>query len=106
MRPREKYAHHGPDRFGDAELIALVLGTGITGRSALEIAAGLLTQFDGLTGLAHSDPRELESVPGVGFARAIRLHAALQAGRRAHDTRELDLPVLSAEDARCEDRPH
>jgi len=101
MRPREKYAHHGPERFGDAELVALVLGTGTAGRSALEIAAGLLTHFDGLRGLAHSDPRELETIPGVGFARAVRLHAALHAGRRATDTRDLGLPVESAEDARC-----
>ena len=100
MRPREMYAHHGPERFGDAELIALVLGTGTASRSALEMAAGLLTRFDGLEGLVRSDPRELEAVPGIGFARAIRLHAALQVGRRATSTRDPGAPVLDASDAR------
>ena len=42
MRPRERYRHTGPEAFGDAELLALVLGTGTAHRSAGEIAAGLL----------------------------------------------------------------
>ena len=96
MRPREKYAHLGPDECGDAELIALVLGTGTARQSSLEIAAALLTHFDGLQGLAQTDPRTLQTLPGIGFATAVRLHAALQAGRRSTIPRDQDDPIREA----------
>ena len=83
MRARERYATGGPAAFGEAELVALIVGTGVGGRSTLEIAGGLLDRFGGLHGLAHAHPVELEAVDGVGPARAIRLHAALELGRRA-----------------------
>ncbi len=83
MRPRERYACHGPSDLGDVELVALLLGTGAAGRPALAIAAELLERFDGLDGLALAEPGALRGVPGVGLARAVRLHAALEAGRRA-----------------------
>ncbi len=82
-RPREHYLASGPDPFGDAELTALLVGTGAGGRSALEIAADLLRRHGGLAGLARCDPGELAAVPGIGPARAVRLHAALEMGRRS-----------------------
>lgn len=83
MRPRERYGHRGPSEFGDAELLALVLGTGTAHRTAEEIAGGLLRRFGGLTGVARAHPGQLETVQGVGPARAVRVHAALAAGRRS-----------------------
>ncbi len=83
MRPRERYGHAGPEGFGDAELLALVLGTGTAGRSAGEIAASLLSRHGSLEALARVHPTELSLEPGVGPARAVRLHAALEAGRRS-----------------------
>ena len=83
MPPRERYEAEGPARFGDAELLALVLGTGTAGRSSLAIAASLLDRFGGLAGVAVRQPQELRTVPGVGPERAVRLHASLEAGRRS-----------------------
>src|SRR5688572_6839409 len=83
MRPRERYAHDGPHTFGDAELVALVLGTGAGGRSPVQIATALLEHFDGFGGLVRAQVNELASVSGVGPVRAIRLHAGLEAGRRS-----------------------
>lgn len=83
MPPRERYEAEGPGEFGDVELLALVLSTGTARRSPLEIAATLLERFGGLGGVATRQPRELRSVPGVGPERAVRLHASLEAGRRA-----------------------
>jgi len=83
LRPRENYRARGPGELGDIELIALLLGTGAAGRDVGQIAADLLHRFGGLPGVAKTEPRELEAVPGVGLARAVRLHAALEAGRRS-----------------------
>lgn len=85
MMPRERYLAEGPDPLGDVELIALLLGTGAAGRSTLAIAADLVGRFGGLRGVARVEPARLQHVPGVGQARAVRLHAALEAGRRAHN---------------------
>lgn len=92
MQPRERYLSQGPQDLGDVELLALLLGTGAGGRSTLTIAADLVTRFGGLHGVAHVEPLRLQQVAGVGQARAVRLHAALEAGRRAHGV-PTDRPV-------------
>jgi DNA repair protein RadC len=100
LRPRERYAHDGPQTFGDADLIALVLGTGTPGRSPNAIAAALLERFEGLGGLTRAQVPEIAQVPGVGPVRAIRLHAALEAGRRSlRAAAVLERPVSTAHDA-------
>ena len=81
--------------FGDAELVALVLGTGSSGRTSLEIAATLLDRFGGLAGLTRRQPHELCEVHGVGSERAVRVLAALEIGRRALDPCVPDDPVCS-----------
>ncbi len=81
MHARDHYLHHGPDRYGEADLLALVLGAG--GRDPLSTAAALLWRFGDLHSIANSQPQELQAVSGVGEAGAVRIHAALQLGRRA-----------------------
>ncbi|MBN1335089.1 MAG: DNA repair protein RadC [Deltaproteobacteria bacterium] len=83
MRPRERYTLAGPDGFGDAELVALILGTGLPGRSARSVAQALLDDAGGLAGLVVQPVGALSRVAGVGPARAVRIHAALSLGRRA-----------------------
>lgn len=99
MRLRERCAVEGARGLGDAELLAVVLGTGTAGRSALEVAGALLEQFGGLAGVARAGVVELQGVRGVGAARAAMLKAAFEAGRRSL-TRALDRrPVQTAGDA-------
>ncbi len=95
MRPRERYRHHGPTPFGDAELLALVLGTGSRNASSLEVATSLLQRFGGLLGVALADPAELVAVQGVGPARATQVHAALHAGRRSLQVPARPKPVCT-----------
>ncbi len=83
MRPREQYTLAGPDEFGDADLLALVLGTGLPGRSARSVAQALLDEAGGLAGLTGRPVAALARSTGVGPARAVRIHAALALGRRA-----------------------
>ena len=81
LRPRERYTIEGPDHFDDAELLALVLGTGTGGRSAVQIARDLLDRFGGFSGLRQAPPGALAGVLGVGQARAVRVHAACAMAR-------------------------
>ena len=81
-RPREKLERHGVSALGDNELVALVLGAGCGPTDALTIANQLLTAHGGLHGLVRSTGDELAMVAGVGRAKAARLIAALELGRR------------------------
>jgi DNA repair protein RadC len=82
-RPRERLFTYGPDRVTTEELVALILGTGRPGRNAVEVARDLLRESGGVTALARAAPRELVGVSGIGAARAARLCAAFDLGRRA-----------------------
>lgn len=100
LRPRERYLLDGPSARTDAELVALLLGTGIGGRSAQAIAEGLLTRFGSLQRLAQAEARALAAEPGVGPARAVRVHAALALARRVGgEGPPGEAPVLTPEDA-------
>lgn len=82
-RPREKLERAGPGVLGDNELLALVLGHGVSRSSALELANAVLAAVGGLHGLVRATPDELVRVPGIGPARAAQLIAAIEAGRRS-----------------------
>jgi DNA repair protein RadC len=81
-RPRERLAARGAAGLSSAELIGLLWGSGSRGRSAVDLAEDVLARHDGLTGLARATDVELESVPGIGAAKAAQLAAAFELGRR------------------------
>jgi DNA repair protein RadC len=81
-RPREKLLRHGAAALGDNELVALVLGSGCAHGGALAVANHLLRARGGLHGLARSTCGDLAQVPGVGLAKAAKLAAAQELGRR------------------------
>jgi len=82
-RPRERLYAYGKDRISDAELIALILGTGMRGKTAVCLAEEVLADLGGVAALAQVSPLELTSVNGIGRARAARLAAAFALGLRA-----------------------
>ena len=82
-RPRERLVAHGAAVLSAAELIGLLWGPGSRRDAAAAMAEDALLRCDGLSGLASASPREIERVPGVGPARAARLSAAFELGRRA-----------------------
>jgi DNA repair protein RadC len=96
---RERYLHEGGAALGDVELVALLLETGSAGRTALAIAAELCELGGGLAGLARMQPQEWLGISGVGEARAVRLHAAIELGRRALVEAVPDEPIPDAEAA-------
>ncbi len=75
----------------DAEVLALVLGTGVAGEPVAVLAASLLEAFDGVEPMARAGFGEIAGRRGLGVARALRLAAAFELGRRARAARE-DLP--------------
>lgn len=82
QRPRERLlAGHG-EELRDAELLALLWGSGIRGRSAEELARDLLARLGGLSGLLALGPAQWAELPGLGPARAGQLWASLELGRR------------------------
>ncbi len=82
-RPRERLAMRGPGGLSAAELIALVWGTGSGGRSAVELAEEALARHATVGALARATDTELAVIPGIGAAKAARLAAAFELGRRS-----------------------
>jgi DNA repair protein RadC len=81
-RPRERLARAGPSALSSEELLALLLGSGGRGESALDCARRILSAHGGLTGLAGMTGSELARERGVGRARASTIEAAIEVGRR------------------------
>ena len=99
-RPRERLKALGPQALSAAELLAIVVGTGSAGASAVEVAQRVLGHGSGsLRRLAGQPVAALTAVRGVGPARAVAIHAALELGRRlALETREEGAPIRSPRD--------
>jgi len=81
-RPRERLKHQGPGALNTAELVAVLLRTGVTGESAIDLSQRLLHDLGGLPGLQRADFHEVESQHGMGEAKAATLKAAIELGRR------------------------
>lgn len=81
--PREKLAERGRGALGDNELLAVVLGHGTRGVSALDLANRLLGELGGLRGVGRGSPAAIARVSGIGPVRAGRIVAAVELGRRA-----------------------
>ena len=79
-RPRERMLKHGSSTLSNAELIAILLGSGIPGKNAIHVARDLLAE--GVDNLSHRDVASLARVPGVGTAKAARIVAAFEFARR------------------------
>jgi DNA repair protein RadC len=112
-RPRERLVDLGARAVSSAELLAILLGSGGAGRTALQLGQDVLNGAAGsLRRIAMQPVATLTSVRGVGPARAVSIHAALELGRRmAVEAREDGAPVRSPRDVvevfgpRLEDLP-
>lgn len=82
-RPREKLLQRGAASLSDAELLAIFLRTGVTGKSAVDLARELLGQFGSLTRLFAAGEAEFCAVHGMGQAKFVQLQAVQEMARRA-----------------------
>ncbi len=81
-RPREKLSRYGVRSLSDAELLAVLLGTGGGGRSVVELSVALLERFGGWHALLAASLSELSIEPGMGLAKASVLQASMELARR------------------------
>ncbi|MGC2518626.1 MAG: DNA repair protein RadC [Burkholderiales bacterium] len=82
-RPRERLIALGPQALADAELLAILLRTGVKGKSAVDVARSLLSRFGSVAALLEAGPERLGGTPGLGSAKLAQLQAALELARRA-----------------------
>lgn len=110
-RPRERLAEHGADALTDAELIAILLRTGLRGQSAADVGRALIQRFGTLSELSRATLEELQEIRGVGRDKAIALKAAFTLARRMAAEIQaaaplLDQPAAVADLLREECRPY
>ncbi len=82
-RPREKLLQRGAAALSDAELLAIFLRTGVKGKSAVDLAREMLTQFGSLTKLIAVSQKEFCQIHGMGQAKYVQLQATVELARRA-----------------------
>ena len=82
-RPRERLHRYGTSRMTDVDLLAILLGSGTEGKSVIELAQDMLTEGGGIPILAKNDLDQLLKTRGVGLAKAARIAAAFELGRRS-----------------------
>ncbi len=108
-RPREKALRSGIASLTDSELVALMIGSGNTEHTAIDIARILLGQYNNrIDLLSRASIGELQKIRGIGQARAVNIAAALEIGRRriSLEARQRIRTITSSDDA-CEIlRPH
>lgn len=88
-RPRERLATRGAENISAQELIAVMLGRGVAGRSVLLIAQDLLQKFKSLEGVVSASLEKLQEIEGLGPAKALQLKACLEIARRVVDEEKL-----------------
>lgn len=93
QRPRERLIRQGPQALSDAELLAVFLRTGVTGKSAVDLGRDMLTQFGSLNQLFAASLNEFSAIHGLGPAKYAQLQAVLELARRAL-TEEMKSGVL------------
>lgn len=98
-RPRERVMAGDVGGLADAELLALLLRTGVGDEGVLEFAQRLLNDQGGLLGLARMTPTELTALHGIGDARASELAAVIEIGRRLHAGALRERPALTSAEA-------
>ena len=108
-RPRERLRQLGAEALRNAELIAILLRTGLKGRSAIEISEQLLDRFGSLAALAQASIGDIEQTKGIGSDKAVALKSAFTLARRmaqeiGRETPQLDTPERVADLLREENR--
>lgn len=95
-RPREKLLELGVAALSDAELLAIFLRVGVTGKSAVDLARDLLTQFGSLNNIFAAPLNELTRINGIGSSKYAQLQAIFEMSRRALNEQMQAKDILSS----------
>lgn len=94
QRPRERLIREGARVLSDPELLAVILRTGSSNKSAVELATEVVSLFSGLKNLVSAGVEELSTIKGMGPVKAAQLKAALEIGRRLASVSESERPTI------------
>lgn len=96
-KPREKVMAQGVAALSDSELLAILIGTGTTDLSAIDVARNLLAAIDQkLYSLPKLSLKEIQKVKGIGIAKAITIVSAIELGRRVSNLMDIKNPVTDS----------
>jgi DNA repair protein RadC len=95
-RPRERLLQVGERSLSNAELLAIIMRTGVDGENVVHMAERLLVKFNGLPGIAQASIKELMGIKGIGKVKAIEIKAALEVGRRLVASSPVEKPKISS----------
>ena len=96
LRPRERLLEAGPSALSDGELLGLLFGIGSREKTAVELAGEVISEADGLHGLYDVSVHELTQINGIGEAKACKILAAVELGRRIGQVRNPGRPMISS----------
>lgn len=98
-RPRERLKKFGPEALSAQELLALIIGRGVSKRSVITIAHELLSKFGNIKAISQATIEELSQIKGVGFAKAAQIKACFELGKRQDLEPELkDFDIKNPQD--------
>ncbi|MDD4939023.1 MAG: DNA repair protein RadC [Candidatus Omnitrophica bacterium] len=100
-RPRERLFKNGEHTLSDSELLAVILGTGTRGKTAVDLARALLRKFADFRNMSHTDMSQWKGFKGLGQAKIAKIKAALEISRRCAEskTRRFRPKIRSSHDA-------
>ena len=96
-RPRERLLARGPQALTDAELVAVLLRSGVRGKSAVDLARDLIARYEGVTGMLEA--ADLETIRGLGPAKRAQFAAAIELVRRSLNEKMKKSAALSSPQA-------
>ena len=94
-RPRERLCTYGAKNLSDADLMAILLRTGLKGENVLDMSKRLLREFGDLDGIARASYEDLCEKDGISMAKACQLLAGIELGRRVSSPDPRDLPTIN-----------
>lgn len=97
-KPREKLINIGADKLTDSELLAILIGHGTKGVSAIDVGKDLLSKFGSLSKLVEVEPKRLQTIKGVGFTKSIIISAAFEIAKRVRYHKDNLQKVKTPED--------
>lgn len=98
-RPRERLLRNGVETLSDAELVAIILGSGSAGENVIDLARRILDEQGRLPGLVRTTARALQRTRGLGPAKAAQIVAAIELGRRVQLIDPEERPMLLSAEA-------
>jgi DNA repair protein RadC len=81
-RPRERLKQFGPEALSAQELLALIIGRGVSKKSVMTIAQELMIKFGNIKAISEATIEELSQIKGIGFAKAVQIKACFELGKR------------------------